>query len=459
MLMLRFARWPQIVPCSTAVPSFRVMTAGNRWSQVVLDSLSIENFRSFQSAEVSLGRFNVLVGANAAGKSNFIDAIRFLRDVERHGLSDAVSMQGGVEYLRNAEIGAAQPLSVTARLSMSELMTPLIPIAKTRPNEYMTVAGDEATLHFEIAFRKRASTFKIQTEEITIPVSFTQYVERGRRSELVESSDFRGRGQLRLERIDRRLQMDVTDENGLDLLRGERPDFMYFLSRRPSPTVLTWNEFVRYFYFKGGFSDVSVFDFDPKLPKQSVQITGRQQLEEDGSNLALVLQSILKVRGQKRLLTSLVGDILPFIERFSVQSIADRSVFFSLHDKYGKSAKGIPAAFMSDGTINVLAIICAAVFDRRGFIVIEEPERNIHPSLISRVVALLREASQEKQVVITTHSPEVIKNVSLEELILVRRNKSGFSEIVRPRDSQAVGHFLETEIGLDDLFVQNLLAL
>ena len=72
--------------------------------------IRIANFKSFADETVELNDFNLLVGANASGKSNFVQAFKFLRDTATLGLEEAISLQGGVEYLRNVKTGNAQPL-------------------------------------------------------------------------------------------------------------------------------------------------------------------------------------------------------------------------------------------------------------------------------------------------------------------------------------------------------------
>ncbi len=68
---------------------------------MVIKKIKVTNFKSFGNLEIELGNFNVLIGPNAAGKSNFVHIFEFLRDIVSSGLNNAVSMQGGVEYLRN----------------------------------------------------------------------------------------------------------------------------------------------------------------------------------------------------------------------------------------------------------------------------------------------------------------------------------------------------------------------
>ena len=67
-----------------------------------ISKLVLKNWRNFRSAEVELGERVFLVGPNASGKSNFLDAIRFLRDVAKAGggLQPALAGRGGLSKVR-----------------------------------------------------------------------------------------------------------------------------------------------------------------------------------------------------------------------------------------------------------------------------------------------------------------------------------------------------------------------
>jgi predicted ATPase len=133
------------------------------------------------------------------------------------------------------------------------------------------------------------------------------------------------------------------------------------------------------------------------------------------------------------------------------------SLFMKVKEIY--SGKYIPASMISDGTINIAALIVALFFEERPVTIIEEPERNIHPALISKLVAILKDASQRKQIIVTTHNPEMVKHVDIEDITLITRDRNGFSHLSKPVDKQEVRTFLEHEIGIDELFIQDLLGL
>ena len=89
----------------------------------------------------------------------------------------------------------------------------------------------------------------------------------------------------------------------------------------------------------------------------------------------------------------------------------------------------------------------------------EEPDRHIHPHLASQVMQMMNEVTDDTQVIVTTHNPELLRHANLEDILLVTRDPDGHSQITRPADSEVLSHFLQNELGVEDLFVQNLLAL
>jgi predicted ATPase len=77
-----------------------------------IKNIKLSNFRTFEEIDIELGMFNVLIGTNASGKSNFIHAIKFVKDIAESGLDSAISLQGGIEYARNVQISSLKDLVI-----------------------------------------------------------------------------------------------------------------------------------------------------------------------------------------------------------------------------------------------------------------------------------------------------------------------------------------------------------
>ncbi|MFH1861596.1 MAG: AAA family ATPase [bacterium] len=183
--------------------------------------------------------------------------------------------------------------------------------------------------------------------------------------------------------------------------------------------------------------------------------TARSELEEDGSNLTNIILKILSDKEKKRKFVNLLNYILPYIDGVNVQKTADK-LNLLLRERYTAKSE-LPAFLISDGTMNVLNLIVALFFENKAVCLIEEPEKSIHPHLIANLVEMMKDASSQKQIIVTTHNPEIVKHAGLEHLLLVSRDQDGFSVITRPANKKEVQIFLQNEIGLDELYVQNLL--
>lgn len=416
-----------------------------------IKKLKVKNFKSFNELEVELKNFNVLIGANAAGKSNFIHIFEFLRDIAKLGLDNAISIQGDVEYIRNINIGSAENLSIESVFSFDE---DRIFLEKVK-DEFFLIKIHEIFYEFELEFYKRSSKYKIIKDKLVQKLKIFKSEEKSKK---LKEDNFLGEGKLIISR----------ENNGKIKIHLESPDNVpikedsiypqFFIKEKLSNNILLINTpyFIIPFPLIEVFSDISIYDFDPKLPKKAIPITGKAELEEDGSNLSIILNNIIKNTNKKKKLFNLVKDILPFISNLDVEKLADKSLLFKLEEKYFKN-NYIPASLISDGTINIIALIITLYFEKKNLTIIEEPERNIHPYLISKMVEMMEDASQKKQIIVTTHNPEIVKYTNLDNILLVSRDDKGFSTISRPADKEEVKIFLENEIGIEELFIQNLL--
>ena len=201
---------------------------------------------------------------------------------------------------------------------------------------------------------------------------------------------------------------------------------------------------------------IQVYDFDPKLSNKAIQISGKAELEPDGSNTALVLRRMLENSEERRRFIQYLKVCLPFVKDLSFENQINKSIILKVAESYNPGLE-IRSSIISDGTVEILSLIYALFFDEKGLIIIEEPERNIHPHLIASLMHLVQEASNKKQIIITTHSPELIKYSRIEDLLIIERDHDGSSKVSRVSDKSSVKAFLTENIGIDDLFVDGIL--
>ena len=186
----------------------------------------------------------------------------------------------------------------------------------------------------------------------------------------------------------------------------------------------------------------SIYDFDSSI-KHPTSILSKVELEENGKNISLVIKNILSDKEKKNTLLNLLNDILPFIKDLQTEK-QNKTISFKVKEDFN-SKTFVPSSFLSDGTVSVISILIALIFERKSVKIFEEPERGIHPAIISKLMQLFYESADKKQIIITTHNPEIVKHSKIEDLLLISRAETGFAKISRPNEKNMVKNFLENE--------------
>jgi predicted ATPase len=421
---------------------------------MTIKKIHVENFKSFSEIDVELSRFNVVIGSNAAGKSNFISIFKFLRDIARHGIVNAIALQGGVEYIRNANLGSSRDLVIRVVYESDSLPENNFHMGKT-PSGF-AMKSCVSTYEFALRFDKSPNGFTIPYDRLRISCEVSEYSGDGRTN---DPDDILGQGEIHVSNEEGEIRYSVLLPEGCCLTQDDVIP-LFFRGKRIRKHTLLLETIFGYSipHTEKFFDRIAVYDFDPKLPKKGMAITGKRELEEDASNLALVIKNIIGDPDKKRKFSNLLRDVLPFVEDFSVKKFMDISLILTLRERYAKS-HDLPASSLSDGTIIIFALIIALYFEDKPFIIIEEPVSHIHPFLISRLMAMMKEASEKKQMMVTTHSTDVVKHTLIDDILLISRDSEGFSIISRPGNQDEVRTFLENEIGIEDLYVRNLLGM
>lgn len=422
---------------------------------MLIKKIKLSNFKCFDEVEVELNDFNVLVGANASGKSNFLQAFKFLKDIQEYGLENAVSLQGGVEYLRNVNLSRE-----TISFSLTFLFSDRKKINSINGYKISEVAYEKKKVVYEIQLEiKTKDTILLSYEKLDIFYEIGEY-------DITKSDPFSNRKSYINYKVeiknDDKIHYVVTSGK-MTLSDGREINFENTLIDNSLLFIVNYKESDKETfllnnlnYILDGLFDHLIYDFNPHLSKRATSIASKAELEENGENLAIVLKRILENEDRKRKFINIMRELLPFIKDVGVERFYDKSLLFNIKESF-QSNKEIPSSLLSDGTIAITMMIVALFFEKKQLAIFEEPEHGIHPALIAKLMNLFYEASHDKQILITTHNPEVVKHTQLKDLLLISRKENGSSAIARPDHSQAVHAFLNNELGIDELFTQNLL--
>ena len=424
---------------------------------MAIKKIRVKNFKSFDDLEIELKDFNVLIGVNASGKSNFINIFKFLKDTTNSKLYNAIWLQGGSDYFWNLNIGSSKEFSI--EISSDDKI--VLPIEMVGEKIKKIALSYEIIYEFNLRMNKEKD--KIVSTKDILKLNCDIYDTIKQDKNILLNMKL-GEGKIIIENKDGKLIPNFNLQNGIKC----KTDFVKSLltsqssislnnETHPSKTLMIEPEHLTLPNFDEIFKNISVFNFDPYRLKQEIIPKKKVDFDEDGSNLPIVLRKILEDKKNYAKFFNLLKELINFAEDIRIKSSGER-IILELKELYFKK-EYIPSLLISDGTASVIAMIVALYFDNSRISIIEEPERNIHPYLISKVIDMMKDAARNKQIIITTHNPEIVKYAGLENLLLITRDKKGFSKISRPSDKREIQIFLENQMGLDELYVQNLLEI
>ena len=373
--------------------------------------LKVSNFRSFNELDIELGDFNVLIGANASGKSNFVEIFRFLRDIRNHGLRDAVALQGGNRHLQNLQIGASEPISI----ELTDDQDVGYAVRRTdRSNAHVAVDVHETSYGFALQElsqngRTHKNDWHILQDDIVRVFSANRLEDvaknRGEVKEKLGDGRLLTRWDKDVLQIDTILDPSIRQPylDSVELIPFELdwfPPDQLLIESRMFPALLTGRPNPPF----GTINELGIYRVDPRASQRAQQVRASATLTENATNLAPILDRILSDESQRNTLLNLVRYLLPFIDDVGIQNLTNESLLLFVREKYTEKTKVYPG-LISEGTVSAIVLIVVLYFEDNPLVVFEDPDRGMHPKLMARVVEIMKEVSERKQVIVTTHHP------------------------------------------------------
>ena len=405
--------------------------------EMYVSKIRVKNFKTFDDVCLDLNRFNVLIGACGSGKTNFVQVFELLNDIS-YDFHDAIKKHGG-GYVKNFNL-------------LENNLESCLEVKFSNIDKSIRLGSDKDILllfnnvDYEICFNFYENECKVQNEIVKLICD----VEYGS-NQKIEGNEIiikNNNGEIKAEFLNDLDGLEISEiipETLSDIVsQNFKKDNTPVINSALATIPIKWGDF---------FKNISSYDFDPKFCK-NINTTGNEKLTKYGGNLPVVLKNILNDENDKKEFLIYYTNMLPYIKEVSVEKVLDEERIFMIVEKYNDVK--IPAPFISDGTSTIMAILIALYFQDGEIILIEEPERHIHPSLINQLMLMIE--SVDKQVIITTHSPELLKYSELKDILFISRDNNGFSDIKRIIDNDLVKPFIE-ELGVDSVFVNDFLGL
>ncbi|MGH9837655.1 MAG: AAA family ATPase [Blastocatellia bacterium] len=343
--------------------------------------LELKNWKNFTHADVDLANRVFLVGPNAAGKSNFLDAIRFPRDLvmEGGGLRQAVELRDGITKVRSLFARKESSVSITATVQDS--------------------SGQG--WRYELAFTHRAPK-----DSRPIVVKETVHKINANREEemLLDRPDERDKKDKEL-----LTQTAIQQVNANQAFR-ELADFFRTVSYLHIVPQLLREEQAP------NANKIGADPFGRDLLEGIRQTSPRQQR----ARLSRI-ESILKV------VVPELKELQLHIDDHGRPHLQGRFQHWRPQGAYQNETQ------FSDGTLRLIGLLWA-LQEKAGPLLLEEPELSLHNAIVRRLAAFVHRAQKAgngRQVIISTHSEILLQDIGIapEEILLVKPTREG-SEVV-----------------------------
>ena len=363
----------------------------------MLKTIKLTNLLSFGAeTEITFNTgLNVLIGANGSGKSNLIEAISLLQAMPRD-LTKAVSDGGGIqEWLWKGEENPIAKIEAVIQ----------------NPNGQQSLRH---TLKFRaMNYRIEVINELIENEKMYDGAGYNQkyfyYRYDGKQATVNEKVKSRKRV-LHWENIE-------TDQS--------------ILAQRQNPDAYPEMAYLSNSYKKIRLYRDWQFGRDAPARKAQRADLANDFLAENIINLAPILNTLRQTRDAKKKLLETLKLFYEDIEDFDIRLLPGGYVeIFFQENNFNHP---IPATRLSDGTLRYLSLLAILLHPNPPpLICIEEPELGLHPDVLPTLIDLLKEAAQKTQVIITTHSADLVDALSdTPEAVLVFDKQQGSTTVTR----------------------------
>ena len=367
-----------------------------------IESIVIRNYRLFQDVRMTdIPRLRVLVGANGTGKSTLFDVFSFLKDALAMNVTKALARRGG--YREVASRGHTdEPIEITLQFRMEiagheRLVTYLLRIAKDPQGHPL--------IEREVLRYKRGS--------FGAPYHFLDFAH-GKGSAVNNEEDF--------SKPDEKLTREEQELDASDIL-----------------AIKGLGQFERFkaaSAFRLMIENWHISDFHVSEARPSQEDGFAEHLSTRGDNLPLVANYLFEHhRGRFEQVLAAMRRRVPGVSVIEPRQTEDGRLVLRFQD--GSFRDPFIARYVSDGTIKMFAYL-VLLNDPNPFpiLAVEEPENQLYPELLPELAEEFRDyARRGGQVFISTHSPDFLNALKLEEIFCLRK-ESGFTTISRASESE-----------------------
>lgn len=359
------------------------------------EAIHIKNYRALQDVSLkNLPGLCAFVGANGSGKSTLFDVFGFLHDSLIHNVTNALARRGGFKEV----VSRGQDGPISFELKFRQPSGPLVTYQLQ-----INLQGGAPVIEREV--------LKYRRGQYGQPWKFLDF-QRGKGLAVTNEEDY-GQPDVEMERDEQELESpDILAVKGL----GQFQRFKQVAAFRR--LIEGWH----------------VSDFHISAARPSQEAGFAEHLSERGDNLPLVARYMFEQHPHTfQKVLDKMAERVPGVSRVEAVDTTDGRVVLRFQD--GAFRDPFIAKYVSDGTIKMFAYLLL-LYDPRPhpLLCVEEPENQLHPELLEELSEEFREYAQRGgQVFLSTHSPDLLNGLELEELFWLAKEK-GYTRVYRATD-------------------------
>ena len=388
-----------------------------------IENIRIENYKALQNVEINnIGQIAVFLGENGVGKSTLFDVFCFMKQCLTENVRSALQARGGYNEVHTRDTEGDILINFQYRVKEGPpLCTYELRIGLDENNN--PVVERELLRYRRTGIEHGGSTWKFidfsrgEGEAITNEDAEMQNIQDAKREKVILDS----------------------------------PDILAIKSMGQMKRFGAAVEFRRL------IEDWFVSDFQINAARQTQDISYVEQLNRNGDNLANVTQFLHdKHPDRYKKIIQKMKTKIPGVSNVESKSSEDGRILLRFSD--GKFKDPFSARFVSDGTIKMFAyMVMLADPNPHKLLCIEEPENQLYPHLLGILAEEFREYSfSGGQVFISTHSPDFVNAVELEELFIIKK-QDGVSKIMAVSNDENIASLYRHGDKLGVLWQEGLL--
>ncbi len=365
-----------------------------------IEALRIKNFKTLKDIKLTnLPALSVFIGANGTGKTTLFDVFGFLRDSLQDNVKIALQRRGG--YKEVVTRGETGPIEIEIKFREDiDKGSPLITYSLT-----ISLENHQPVVEREILKYRRGQKGK--------PWHFLDF-SKGKGDAITNEENYADK-----ESKEEKVQQQV-DSPDILALKGLGQFQRFKAANNFRRLIESWH--------------VSDFHIGDARPSQEAGYA--EHLSTRGENMPLVAQYLYE--NHKDIFQQILlkmAERVPGVSKVEATNTDDGRVLLKFQD--GAFKDPFIARYVSDGTIKMFAYLLLLHDPKpHPLLCVEEPENQLYPSLFCGLVEEFRlYADKGGQVMISTHSPDVLNYITLDEIFCLSKNE-GVTSISRASDNE-----------------------